>query len=526
MANTNYYSRRNFLSQLIADNSKRRDYKRSFLNPLGSINHKLLKELPPLDQDVLFLNRSSFGIRPSDFQRIKSIGIENYLEQQLDYESIDNSALDEILDLVFPLVNLSLFELIAYIEEGQLIGEDRSADAAVQLISATMMRQMYSKHQLFEVMVEFWSNHFNIDISKGLDLILKVHEDKNIIRPHAIGNFREILHADSKSSTMMFYLDNHTNTKFGPNENYARELMELHTLGVDGGFSENDVKEVARCFTGWSIGDANSDLFTFYPENHDDGIKNVLGHVIDNDSGIADGEQVVDILADSSVTAGFIAKKMIRRFCSDNPDIQLLRSVAKTYLSTDGDMKAMLRNIFHSRQFLSSVDAKFKRPIEFVSSLFRSVDSESGQTSLAQRFAPLSIVINEYEASGQIPFFWSPPTGYPDVAAYWTNVSAILRRINLSTGVALGDLDFTEGEEQGLYSEFINYDYSLLMADANTAEEIISVIENSILYRDMTQADRDLLIDFLLQEGAAQIPEQRIRAVIGMVLSSTYFQLR
>jgi hypothetical protein len=519
------FSRRTFFNKISEYEIKKVISSSRALNPLSRLSKQLRKSLPPIESEVLFLNRSSFGIRPNDYNRIKSIGIENYLEEQLDYQQIDNSELELTLASVYPLVALTIPELVAYIQEGNAQGEDRVLDAAIQLISTTMLRQIYSPQQLFEVMVEFWTNHFNTDIAKGLDLIFKTHEDREIIRPHSLGGFRQLLQADAKSSTMMFYLDNHTNTKFGPNENYARELMELHTLGVGGGYSEDDVKEVARCFTGWSIGENEDGYFQFYQENHDFNPKTVLGNNIDNSDGIKDGEQVLDILADSSSTASFIAKKLVRRFVSDNPDIQLVRSVAKSFLSTDGDIKSMLRTIFHSTQFLSSVDDKFKRPIEFVSSMFRAIDAESSHTTVSQKFEPLRILIDEYETGGQTPFLWAPPTGYPDVESYWANASSLLRQINLTNGVALAELPYYRGNGFNRYSDYIDYDYEVLFTDINTASEVIDTIESAIIYREMLENDRQVLIDFLLTEGEI-ISEQRIRAVIGIVLSSTYFVLR
>jgi uncharacterized protein (DUF1800 family) len=525
MANYNPKYRREFLNKFWSNQTIIHPDQSSLLNPFNDLQKKLVKNLPPIEQEVLFLNRTSFGIRPKDYVRIKNIGIENYLEEQLDYESIDNSELEDILDFVFPLVDASLPELIEYIRAGDAIDEDRESDAAIQLISQTMMCQLYSKRQLFEVMTEFWTNHFNIDIGKGLDLIFKAYEDQNVIRPNALTSFRQLLHADAKSSTMLYYLDNYTNTKDGPNENYARELMELHTLGVDGGYTEMDVKEVARCFTGWSIGENDSDFFEFYNSIHDTGSKIVLGEVINNTSGIEDGKQVLDMLAYSSTTAGFIAKKLIRRFCSDTPDINLIRTVAKTYLTTEGDIKEMLRTIFHSNQFLNSVDSKFKRPVEFVTSVVRAVDAETAQSSVEEMFSPLNVLIDEYEDGGQIPFFWPHPTGYPDVAAYWSNISSILRRINLSNGVAFGDISYPKRDERNFYSDFIYYDLSSIVQDATTAEEIVMMIENTIIYRNMLEQDRVILVDFLLEDGN-NISDQRIRAVIGIVLSSTYFQFR
>ncbi len=457
--------------------------------------------------------------------RIKSIGIENYLEEQLDYQSIDNSELDEILDIVYPLVNSSLNEILNYIEEGNQMDEDRESDGAIQLISATMMRQLYSKHQLFEVMVEFWNNHFNVDIAKGLDLILKVFEDRHVMRSHALSSFGEILHADAKSAAMMYYLDNYTNTKSGPNENYARELLELHTLGVDKGYTENDVKEVARCFTGWSIGINESDYFEFYQENHDFGSKLVLGQEINNSDGIRDGEQVLDYLAASSTTASFISQKLVRRFASDQPNENLVKKVAKSYLATDGDIKEMLRTLFHSPEFLASVDDKYKRPIEFVTSVARTLDIETAQSTIEQKFNPLYILFKEYQDSGQVPFLWSPPTGYPDIAGYWQTISAMLQRINLTNGIALGDIEVVSEEGQALYSQLIDYDLSAIIQDAQTAEEIVTMLENTLLYRELIVDDKQLLIEFLESDGS-NISEQRIRAVIGIILSSTYFQLR
>ncbi len=524
MANINMISRRNFFDSVFSASTNLKLKSTSFLNPLKAYNSNVLKSLPPIENEVLLLNRTSFGIKPADYARIKTIGVENYLEQQLDYQSIDNSELEDILDQVYPMVDFSLTQIVEYIEEGNDLGEDRIADAAIQLISETMIRQLYSKQQLFEVMVEFWTNHFNVDIAKGLDLIFKIHEDKHIIRPNSLGNFRELLHADSKSVAMLYYLDNFTNTKSGPNENYAREIMELHTLGVNGGYTEDDVKEVARCFTGWSLGANGGDFFEFYDFDHDDGIKNVLGHVIDNQEGILDGEQVVDILADSSATAGFIATKMVRRFCSDFPDSQLVKTVAKTYLSSDGDIQEMLRTIFHSRQFLDSVDSKFKRPIEFVSSLFRSIDSESNQINTEQMFYPLGVLFQEYETSGQLPFFWSPPTGYPDIASYWTSVSSLLKRINLANGIAHGDIEYPfDGNYD--YGDVIGYRFDELFEENMAPLEIINILETEILYRQLTQEDSLLVEEFLLLDGE-DVSVLRIRAALGIVLSSTYFQLR
>ena len=181
-------------------------------------------------------------------------------------------------------------------------------------------------------MVEFWSNHFSIYQDNGPLRLLKIADDREVIRPHALGRFRDLLHASAKSPAMLYYLDNYRSYRDGPNENYARELLELHCLGVDGGYDEQDVSETARTFTGWSI-DRNDDIgrFRFYPQLHDDGAKTVLGLDIPAGLGVAGGERLLDHLAGQTATADFIAFKLCRRFVADQPDPALVAEVSETF---------------------------------------------------------------------------------------------------------------------------------------------------------------------------------------------------
>ncbi len=519
MENKIYQTKRDFLKQVFDSNDNQRDIQSPSLNPLLNLSKTYLKQLPQVETEVLFLNKSSFGIRPRDYNHVKSIGIENYLEEQLDYQSIDDSYVDDLIQTLYPLIDYSLPDLLTYINEGEAIGQDRSLEAATQLIYATMLRQIYSKRQLHEVMTEFWSNHFNVDISKNLVLFFKPYEDKHIIRANALTSFSEILKADSKSAAMMIYLDNNTSSKDGPNENYARELLELHTLGVNGGFDEDDVKNVARCFTGWSVKENDSDFFEFKPQLHDYGRKIVLGHEIQYENGIRDGEKVIELLIDNSTTASFIAQKLVKRFYSDSTNLKLVQAVAKSYISTDGDIKEMLRTLFHSPYFLDTVDSKFKRPIEFVSSLFRSIDSESQNFTISQKQRPLIVLVDEYKAGGQIPLAYAPPTGYPDDASYWNNSSSILRRINLANGVSLSNIRYTNSKT---YAEYIKYDFNALIGDATTADEILDRLEDNLLFRKISNDDRLILSQFM-HNDTLYIEEIKIRATIGILLSSVYF---
>ncbi len=224
--------------------------------------------VPKPSPEFTALKRTSFGPHRDTMLEIKNQGVSNFLEQQLNYLAINDGSLEADIQALFPLTMQTPAELITGFP-------DNIFSVAIEMISATQYRQMFSKRQLYEVMVEFWSDHFNIHLVNGLGPTLKPYDDQQVIRQHALGNFSELLHASAKSSAMQFYLDNFLNQSVAPNENYARELMELHTLGVDGGYTEADVKEVARCFTGWSLrfpGDPGGDYgeFVFQPGIHDD----------------------------------------------------------------------------------------------------------------------------------------------------------------------------------------------------------------------------------------------------------------
>jgi uncharacterized protein (DUF1800 family) len=371
-------------------------------------------------------------------------------------------------------------------------------ELVTELQEAKVMRAIYSERQLNEVMVDFWQNHFNVFVGKGADKFLMTAYDRDTIRPHAMGKFKDLLLATAESPAMLFYLDNWMNStpnvdfatvarevrgqgmpvpigrpglgtgvgagigvgarqiermqqrqqrqqqqqakngkvpganakrKLGINENYAREIMELHTLGVNGGYTQKDVIEVAKCLTGWSIRQPRNDgEFVFRDVMHDHGEKTVLGHKI-NAGGMKDGLEVIDLLAHQPATANFISTKLVRRFVSDDPPASLVNKVAQTYTATDGDIKAMLKTIFTSSEFNSpeAYRAKMKNPLEMAISAVRVLGADSTDaTAVARQIGRMGMPL--YQAQ--------PPTGYPDVAESWVNTGLLLERMNFSLQLA------------------------------------------------------------------------------------------
>ncbi|MBI5962497.1 MAG: DUF1800 family protein [Chloroflexi bacterium] len=292
--------------------------------------------------DFPALNRITFGARVEERARFAEIGLKNYIEEQLDFETITDLACDLRLS-TFDTLKMEANELEGI--SNQLFDNYDREKVPNELRQATFLRQLYSKRQLYEVMVEFWSDHFNIFMDKEKEFFLKTVDDREVIRKHALGNFRDLVWASSHSPAMMIYLDNQANEKGHPNENYARELMELHTLGVDGGYTQKDVMELARCLTGWNVkehfwlGD-----FVFKEDIHDKGEKNVLGLSI-QPSGMKEAEQVIEMLVAHPSTAKFISTKLARRFIADDPPQELIEKAAQTFLNTNGDIKSVLRVI-------------------------------------------------------------------------------------------------------------------------------------------------------------------------------------
>ena len=315
------------------------------------------------------------------------------------------------------------------------------------LNEAKLYRAIYSNRQLEEQMADFWFNHFNVYMDKGADRILLSTYERDTIRPHVFGKFRELLAATAQSPAMLFYLDNWQSVspdavqqrRFakqkakqarGLNENYARELMELHTLGVDGGYTQQDVIEVARCFTGWTISQPNrGGEFIYNDRVHDKGEKTVLGVKIPAGGGKDDAEKVLDILARHPSAARYISTKLARKFVADDPPPALIDHMAKTFLDTDGDIRAVMSAMLDSKEFFSegAFRAKVKTPLELIVSAVRATNAQVDfaiplATQIAQLGEPLYRKIE--------------PTGYSSANSEWVNSAALLARMNFALALA------------------------------------------------------------------------------------------
>jgi uncharacterized protein (DUF1800 family) len=460
---------------------------------------------------VHVLGRTAFGPRPGDVERVRNLGIQRYLDEQLRPERINDAGLSARL-AGLTTINLSSRQIADQYEIPQLearkqkkqdakekdpaagdpstglgTGGKQPPDAMqlransvmVELSEQKLLRAIYSERQLQEVLTDFWFNHFNVDARKGADRFLLTEYERDTIRPRVLGKFRDLLGATAKSPAMLFYLDNWMSADpngphlpdnagrprivrgpfggrvimppmareaqgnqakkapKGLNENYGRELMELHTLGVDGGYTQKDVTEVARALTGWSIDrPRGGGSFTFNARLHDTGQKIVLGHVIKAGGGESDGEQVLDILAAHPSTATFIATKLARRFVSDTPPPALVERAAKRFRDTDGDLREVVRLILTSPEFLSpdAYRAKVKTPFEFVVSALRASGAE------VEDARPL---VREVQQLGMPLYMCQPPTGYKDTGDAWVNTGALVSRMNLALRLASGQVKGT-----------------------------------------------------------------------------------
>jgi len=385
------------------------------------------------------LQRISYGPRPDEVARARQIGIEAYLEEQLNPEWIDDAAADGRLQNL-PILNMDRHTLHRLTN-----GEYRTYRA---LVEGMLTRAVYSQRQLLERMVEFWADHFNISGDAYTQDMMIVYQ-REAIRANALGSFRDLLVATAKSPAMLYYLDNYINVAGAPNENYAREIMELHTLGVDGGYTEMDVKEVARAFTGWTVHNGTRTGFYFDRSSHDTEPKQVLGHSLPGGRGIEDGLHVLNILTEHPATARFVCTKLCVRFVSDTPPASLVDRLTAVFQQSHGDIKTVLRALFLADEFFSSAGQKFKRPLDFFIGALRATGTEIKDWWRLEQMV--------YEL-GQPPYGWSPPNGYPDVAGAWLNTGGLLARWNIAMALT-----------HGAYEDFYGDSYSL---SANLHERI------------------------------------------------------
>jgi uncharacterized protein (DUF1800 family) len=418
-----------------------------------------------------------------------------------------------------------------------------------ELMQAKLLRAAYGERQLDEVMTDFWMNHFNVFINKGADRFLLTSYERDAIRPHVLGKFEDLLVATAQSPAMMFYLDNWLSVgpnsdialgiaprprnrrgsrppgrpgkgkqASGLNENYGRELMELHTLSVNGGYTQKDVTEVAKVFTGWTIDQPNKGGgFHFEPRMHEHGDKVVLGHRIKED-GEKEGREVLHLLAHNPQTAHFVSQKLAMRFVADDPPAALVDRMTRTFLKKDGDIREVLRTMFKSPEFWSGnvYRAKVKTPLEFVVSAVRAsgVDVEDARA-----------LVGTLNNMGMMPYGMMPPTGYSMKADVWVNSSALLARMNFALGLAAGKVRGVKVDSNNLAA-----------GTAGTAptdpEATLATLENSLLSGDISKQTHDTiskqLEDPKISQRRLDDPKRppNVAAITGLILGSPEFQRR
>jgi uncharacterized protein (DUF1800 family) len=439
---------------------------------------------------VHVLNRLGYGPAPGEIERVRRTGLRQYIEQQLhperladegmrarlaSFETLSKSTRELANTYFLPVMRLRLQRQREAARQPDGAGRE-TPDRAMrtpeqleamqgqrtvlgELSQQRVLRAAFSERQLQEVLVGFWFNHFNVFAGKGPTRFYLTEYERDVIRPHALGRFRDLLGATAHSPAMLFYLDNWQSAAQrepaarrplrrpgvrtaapqplrqarGLNENYARELMELHTLGVDGGYTQKDVQEVARAFTGWTIdGPRQGGAFRFEPRMHDDGEKVVLGRRL-TAGGRQEGEQVLDILAAHPSTARFIATKLARRFVADDPPASLVERAAARFGDTRGDIREVVRTIVTSPEFFApeARRAKVKTPFEFVVSTIRVTGVEAaGALPAVQALRELGMPL----------YGCQPPTGYADRADAWVNAGALLARMNFAVALTSGRL--------------------------------------------------------------------------------------
>jgi uncharacterized protein (DUF1800 family) len=430
------------------------------------------------------LNRLAFGPRPGDVDKLLQAGVDSWIDQQLRPDVIPDRAVEARLQN-FQTLGMSNGEIMESFykpivearrkrKQGQGVDADsaeiraarqKGREVVEDLVSQRIIRAAESDRQLNEVMFDFWFNHFNVFIGKGQDRFMLTSYERDTIRPHMWGRFEDLLMATAKSPAMLFYLDNARSVaapenrrpfvqrmlvqrrpdvarKGGLNENYAREIMELHTLGVDGGYTQKDVTELARVFTGWTI-DQRTGRFIFRPAMHDIGAKSVLGVRFPAGGGIEEGERMIHILAHQPATAHHIALQLCQRLVSDDPPKALVDRVTKKFLTSGGDLRQTVKAIIDSPEFWDPKDyrAKVKTPFEYVISAVRAVNATINN--------PLPIA-RALQQIGEPLYGAQPPTGYSDKADVWINTGALMNRLNFALALAADKLPGVQVDQQQL----------------------------------------------------------------------------
>ncbi|MBC7771688.1 MAG: DUF1800 domain-containing protein [Pyrinomonadaceae bacterium] len=435
------------------------------------------------------VRRITQGATPDDVALASSFGYQGYLEYQLAHELIDDSLLEARL---LPYTRLTMNFADLYFANGHyFVMRDMSY--------VRVLRALYSRRQLFERVVEFWHDHFNTDMNSEFGGYYKVVDDRQVMRPNAMGNFPDLLRSVITSPGMLAYLTNTHNFASHPNENLAREMMELHTLGYGSGYSQFDVQEVARCLTGWTVTPTHlpgGGVVYFNAAEHDDYDKIVLGNLIPGGGGMQDLYTVLDILSDHPATARFIATKLCKWFLQEQPLSSVIDAVAATYTRTRGDIKSMIRTIL-APNVLYAAAPKYKRPFHLITSAIRLLDSQIDDNYF---------ILSALENTGHRQYEWSSPDGFPDRAQFWGGNQ--IARWNFCTSLC-------ENRIMG-----VRTNASRFFSDLTSPEDVVNRINSDMLQGEMSQNDWNLARDFLALDPLS--PTRRA-ATVGLVMTMQSF---
>jgi uncharacterized protein (DUF1800 family) len=411
--------------------------------------------------------------------------------------------------------------------------EKRPRQILAELSAQKVMRAVQSERQLQEVLVDFWFNHFNVFAGKSRQTLYTLGDyERTAIRPNVFGKFRDLLGATAQHPAMLFYLDNFRsaaergavagartktakpakNKARGLNENYGRELLELHTVGVDGGYSQDDVRQAARALTGWTVNEPGVDpAFVFRPAMHDGGAKTVLGAALDR-GGKGDGEQLLDMLARRPETARFVARKLAQRFVSDAPPQALVDRLTETFTRTDGDLRAVYAALFASPEMWApeARTAKTKKPFELAASALRATGaSYDGSPQLVGRI----------ERLGEPLYRCQPPTGYKDTADAWVSTGALVSRINFGIDLAAGKIQGVKMDARPLAGG----------GSPDDSEALVDALSMALLHRAPSAGTRSTILAALKKDDAVDYQEPsptQVPQAVGLLLGSPEFQKR
>jgi uncharacterized protein (DUF1800 family) len=452
------------------------------------------------DPLLRLVRRTTMGLTPAEVARARQLGYAGYLEYQLNHLAIDDTAVDQFVATNYPMLAMDVATLRT---------QDRG-QAEQQLQEATLYRGAFSNRQLYQRMVEFWTDHFTIAITKDAIGNTKLIDDREVIRRHALGNFHDMLRASSKSAAMILYLDQQLNRTPNPNQNYAREIMELHTLGVYGGYSQDDVAQLSRILTGWR---ALGFQFNVDPNGHDWNAKTWMGQTFPAvpagagrtaAAAQAEGERAVDFLLQHPSTARYIGWKMARWLLHYDPPQAAVDAAAAAYTSTRGDIKAMIRAIL-TRQNLMAAQPLYKRPYHFAVSSMRSL----GATALTMN--GVRNIRGNYDQMNMRLFFWEQPNGWPYQVEWWSGL--VLQRWRYA------------GFAANANSNDYRFDLAKFRSAGASPEAIATRIIDELFAGEVSARTRTELTAFLRGTPATTtVSDGRLRDGIALAMSSTPFQ--